>query len=488
MLRISGFSTGLDIDSLVVDLMKAHRIPVDRVKQEKQQVEWQREQYREFSTKLVSLRNEKMFNQINTLTSLAKKAVVTGDQVGTVTATNQATGNPVVLQVDQVATAKKAFGQYTGGVDVKSTTTMSELGIADNSVTVNGTVINFTGTDDVATVLKKISSEAGAGVKATFDTASKSITVTNKETGALALNFSGDLFSTFNVAVDAASGVDAQYWINKDLGGPMVTSNSNKVDYDGYTINVNATGTATITATADTDKIVDTLKSFISDYNEVLTSLNSKLKEERHRKFLPLTEDQKKEMTETDIKLWEEKAKSGLLRNDIILSKAATDMRSATTALFGTGADQIDITSLGIETGQWFEGGKLILKDENKLRQAIEDDLDAVVNLFTARDTSDTSATSQTNGLMRRLTNVMDVALNDLANKAGTSMVSSDISFSFNADSQIGDMLRRLDQRIDNGLDKLVRLENQYYKQFTAMETAINRFNSQSASFAQMFQ
>jgi len=39
----------------------------------------------------------------------------------------------------------------------------------------------------------------------------------------------------------------------------------------------------------------------------MLAKINSVLTEERYRDYLPLTDDQKKAMSEDDIKLWEQK-------------------------------------------------------------------------------------------------------------------------------------------------------------------------------------
>ena len=44
-MRISGLATGMDTDQMVKDLMKAERIPLDKLSQKKQTIEWQKESY-----------------------------------------------------------------------------------------------------------------------------------------------------------------------------------------------------------------------------------------------------------------------------------------------------------------------------------------------------------------------------------------------------------------------------------------------------------
>ncbi|HHY15046.1 MAG TPA: hypothetical protein GX521_03110 [Firmicutes bacterium] len=40
-MRISGLSSGLDVEQIIEDLMRVERIPVDRVFQQKVEAEWQ---------------------------------------------------------------------------------------------------------------------------------------------------------------------------------------------------------------------------------------------------------------------------------------------------------------------------------------------------------------------------------------------------------------------------------------------------------------
>jgi len=57
-MRIGGLASGMDIDTMVSDLMKAERIPLDKLKQKKQLLEWQRDDYRSMNTLLLNFRTE----------------------------------------------------------------------------------------------------------------------------------------------------------------------------------------------------------------------------------------------------------------------------------------------------------------------------------------------------------------------------------------------------------------------------------------------
>ena len=48
-LRIGGLVSGLDVDSIIKDLIRIEQMKVDRIKQERQLVEWRKEAYREIT-------------------------------------------------------------------------------------------------------------------------------------------------------------------------------------------------------------------------------------------------------------------------------------------------------------------------------------------------------------------------------------------------------------------------------------------------------
>ena len=84
----------------------------------------------------------------------------------------------------------------------------------------------------------------------------------------------------------------------------------------------------TITVSQDTDKMMDGIKEFVDEYNKLVKTLNDYLDEDAsYRDYQPLTAAQKKEMSEREIELWEEKAKEGLLRRDSTIETFLQQMR-----------------------------------------------------------------------------------------------------------------------------------------------------------------
>jgi len=278
----------------------------------------------------------------------------------------------------------------------------------------------------------------------------------------------------------------------------LETAKSNEIKYTkdladakNALANTPADGTTvpnvTLSSTTDVDDMMKKIKEFVTMYNGLVKEMNDQTKEKKYRDYSPLTDEQRKEMSENEIKLWEEKAKSGLLRSDSILRSGLAGMRgliyesnpAVSNPKYNT------LFNIGITSSKSYNDGGTLEIDEDKLRKALEDDPDAVTTLFTNKgDKQDTISvdgvekTVDTRGFLLKLRGSMDKFKLDIEKKAGNAS-SVDNSYS------IGKSLVDMDKRIDTWKDKLEKIEARYWKQFSAMEKAINKANSQSSYFAQ---
>jgi len=504
-MRISGLVSGLDIDAMVSKLMEAERAPLNRLNQKKTTLEWKREQYRDLNIKMVDMRSNKLFNYGLSTSINAKKATITGNTSAvSAKATSVANVGNMTIEVEKLATAAilKSGNASTDGIGaVDASKTLADLKAEGklNYTTGDGTIsfklqngsaaettITVNETDSLSSVVTAIN-KSGANVGAFLDSASGKLSITSKTTGLASLAVTGDsagFLANFNLAGE--DGADASVIIN----GIKTTRSSNTFQESGIDITLNAESLGTVSRIAvgtDTDHIVNTIKSFITDYNDLLDSVNKKLNEETYRNYNPLTSEQKEAMKEKEIELWEERAKSGLLRRDSTLTTMVDNIRLATISDVKINGENVNLTSLGIGTGKWYEKGKLVIENEEKLRAAIEADPDKVMALFTQKS-AETDAkqknlpTTPDSGLFQRLSNVLNSSIEDLAKKTGTSRYSIEKTESFNASSLMGEELRLLNMKISDMNSRLVLKENRYYKQFTAMEKAMNRYSAQSSS------
>ena len=76
-IRLTGFSGALDTDSLIKDLMRAERLPLDNILKQKQFTVWQREDYRSMNTALLNLRKAVSDLRLNPTLKLSKRHLLT---------------------------------------------------------------------------------------------------------------------------------------------------------------------------------------------------------------------------------------------------------------------------------------------------------------------------------------------------------------------------------------------------------------------------
>ena len=87
--RVSGLASGMDIDSIVSDLMKAERIPLTKIEKEKTLLEWDKDAYREINKLLFDFQNE-LFEITCTQNYRIRNVTSTNEDLVTATVANGA--------------------------------------------------------------------------------------------------------------------------------------------------------------------------------------------------------------------------------------------------------------------------------------------------------------------------------------------------------------------------------------------------------------
>ncbi|HEY2492061.1 MAG TPA: flagellar filament capping protein FliD [Paenibacillus sp.] len=486
-MRINGLSSGMNIDDMVKQLMTAKRVPLDKMNQNKQVLEWRRDSYKEVNSALVDFRNNKLSKYRNISEMNAFTSDVTGNKSAiSVKATPSAKQIPMEVEVVGLATQATFTSKVIEG---GTSTTLKSLGVSGAS-TFNikgGSSIEFAEGDTIQNVLDKLNGDSSSSVTATFDEASKRIVIKSKEFGNSGISFEGDKFMDgLKTPVDPDAPVDnkagflpgaaAKVMINGTEHNPT----SNTLTVNGVEITLLAKSGAensTITTNADGNKTLNTIKSFLANYNDLIGTLNGKISEQKYKDFQPLTSEQRADMKEDDIKNWDKKAKSGLLRGDDIIRESLSQMRGL---IMGTntkvGDKTLSLASIGITTGSYTENGQLYL-DEEKLKKAIAENPEQISEMFS-------SSKEGGKGLFDKMYDKLNDSLTKMSAKAGTNKFNGDITLSLNEQSTMGKELKDMNTRIYAFASRMKTWENNYYTQFTAMEKAINKMNSQSASLA----
>lgn len=514
VMRIGGLASGMDIDGIIEKLMQAEKAPLNKLYQNKQKYEWQRDAYRDVNTKLKAF-DDFLFSDMTLASSLNKKTVVsTNSAISAVPTTASNSQSLSIDSVDKLARSGNKEGNIGVGVDT-SVKTMQELNSNFSSMqtveiavlqkdgTFKDQVFEVNPTDTIDSVLAKFKD---VGLNAFYDKQSGKLGISTQATGVGGLKVPASIsdpdnndpdavdrtigtsaliksgqsvFSTLGLGTSANlinNGQNAEFTVN----GVKVTRSSNTFEIDGFNVTLNNTYVGggqpiTLTTKVDADNMVDKIKKFVETYNGIIASFSTQVKEPKYRDYAPLTDEQKTDMDEKEIEQWEKKAKSGVLRGDSVLNSTLSKLRST---MYSKGGGKQDIAGqenfintlyeMGITTSnKTSEAGKLII-DEEKLRAAIEKDPDQVFKTF-----SDTS--KDTPGLVQKLREDIKSTIITIEKKAGKSD-STNISF------QIGRSINDADDRIDHWKTKLSNIEQRYWKQFTAMEQAISNANSQSSS------
>ncbi|NPV72550.1 MAG: flagellar hook-associated protein 2 [Pelotomaculum sp.] len=503
-LRIGGLASGIDTDSIIEELMKAKRIPLQKLEQNKQILLWQQEDYRELNTSLRTFR-DKVFSMKLQATYMTKKAVSSNESAVGASAGTGAVPGIYSVTVNQLAAGVSVGSQAglpdeaNGSGGTKSLADQFFGGVVkDISFTLEGskgskTFTFNTGTDNIYSVVSAINA-AGLGISASYDATLNRFFLTTTSTGAAAkIKVTND---TDDFLADAAgaggsklklllkndgtvyAGQDAVFSFGDAAG---LTSSTNTVTVNGITLTLKQGGGAssTVTVSNDTDAVFNAIKDFVSAYNDLIGKINGKLSETRYSDYLPLTDEQRKELTDEQEKKWEEKARSGLLRNDSLLESIVIKMRMTMSAVvpgLSAGEGYNSLAGIGITTGSYSEKGKLYI-DEDKLKEALQKDPEGVMNLFTK-----SSDVYSEKGIAARLYDDVNNGITLISEKAG-----SDSSYTSVDNSAIGRRIKQIDEEIDRMEDRLAEMEDRYWRQFTALEQAVSRMNAQSAWLFQQF-
>ncbi|MDF0726082.1 flagellar hook-associated protein 2 [Cytobacillus sp. S13-E01] len=533
-MRISGLASGMDIDTIVKDLMKVERMKVDKLSQKKQIIEWQRDLYRELNTELQNF-DTFLRDGVGMSKTFNAKIVTSSDSTKVTAVSSGSTTNiSTRVEVGNLATATtwqsdSSINYAYTGADITTTTwdfasktigtdlTLSYQVTDPGGEVRNSVTVDLKKGDTIDSVISKINS-SNLGVSAmkesilvdgTVDppTYEERVVFSNKLTGSGASIVSNDETTTDFMQSLGFSGAATSGEIVTDLAyrnnGEDATvkidgfqlqkaSNTFTINNITYTLhNKTAIDEAiTISSSTDTDAVFDSVIKFMDKYNELIDKVNGKLNEEVYRSYKPLTNEEREALSEKEIELWEEKAKSGILRNDSIFSKGINQLRQANFSRVDAPDIGIftNLSEIGIVTSKNYrDGGKLVLDPnvtgtdrltgEQRLRKAIETDPNAIYKLFMSG--ADEKETDR-RGIARRMRDTIKSTIDDVVKKAGN-------QFRVNNQFTLGRELDDVDNRVSSYERRLIQVEDRYYRQFTAMEKAIQQANQQASYIMQQF-
>lgn len=565
-IRIGGLASGMDIDSIVNDLMRVERMKVDKAAQNRTVLEWTREKYNEVNKMIANfvLNTRNSFGltdsssgiivnrSVNSLKWI-KGASSSDSAIADASARSNAVNGSYNFTVHQLASnwssaseseisiegadrsnIKSQFDLYDSDIihftistnaglknegKVRVYISKNEVSIrvknenGENKITLDGKNLSNISLKEIANQINK----ADIGVTAIYDESIDRFFLQTNETGEQSTieitdNSNNNFISKLRLQYQDIDGNSRNVETNIRYSGKdaivdfgmakNIKKSSNQFTINNIDFNIKQTGSTTIKIDTDEDAVIEKVRDFVNQYNELVDKLDNILKENRYRDFPPLTNEQKEAMTEKEIELWEEKAKSGLLRNDMVISSTMQNIRLGLyQGVEGTTGSFSHLTHIGIETESYVSGsagGKLKI-DESKLREAIRADIDGVIELLFKepdKDITDDNGKRLNTGLVGRMYGDMVSGMKQIITKAGPGndaqlyrSVNPTMLLDFVTEHS---SISMLDKSIIDYTKRIVELERRlaakeenYWNQFTAMEKALNQMYSQSMWLAQ---
>ena len=522
-LRITGMNSGLDTEAIIGSIMKVEQMKVDKQFKNMKQKEMRRDQIREANKLINDFRYEFMTSTggkgaKNVLAAMNFKGYkVTSDDTknrAVITADPTAVaGTHTLDSVEQLATGGKMetlgnasrSGQGLSGTGFNLTHIGSELGMNltfdendEISFSINGEEFKFNRADTLQKVINTVNSSK-AGVTMGYSQLTDVFTITGKETGAgaqfTATDNEGSSFLQAIgiqqsvpqgdplVAATSSQGQDAIAYID----GIKVERSVNSFWIDGVNYNLKKTFNTDFDigkddgsgigfeVSQDVDKAVGVIKDFVEGYNKLVASLTAMVQEAPNKEYLPLTDEERDALSESQLEKWEAESKKGMLYKDSNLNSLLSSMRNAFfQEIEGTG---LSMAEIGIAPGssvidKVYVGTQQDVQiDEEKLRKALIENPDQVVQMFNGGGaTSDDRM--ETAGIGNRL-----IKLGNGYKNTTSEIQTASLDYE----------IEKLDDKIESMKEKMTRQEELLYKKYAAMETALSKMQSQGNWFAQQF-
>lgn len=490
--RLTGLSSGLDTTSIVESMMSVEQTRIDKQNQLITKLEWKAEAYRDINTKIKNFREQYLsvlnsdsnmlssasYN-INEITMLSTSSAVTITAGATAENGNYAIDSITQLAEEAILNSTSAFT----GDSMYTDTTLAELELSTDlvfedgniSFSINDVEFTFSEDDTIGDMISEIN-KSDAGVKFSYSNLTKGFTIKSKTTGSdsevVLVNTTGNAFSATDSAFGIAEGSDSGQDAILSIEGIEVVQSNNSFTIDGisYSLKGESDTSISFNISRDVEASVDKITEFVTAYNELIAELQDMLDEETHSAYEPLTDEEREQLSETEIEEWEDMAKSGQLRNDAYITTLLSTMRSA----FYSDVEGLDTngSDIGISTSAYTEDGQITI-DEDVLREALENDPDLLTSLFTETSTeTDTALKYNESGIVTRISNAM-LAYVDLT-----------------VDSSIAGLETQIDEaeeRLEVLEDRFATKEDALWTKFSAMEAALSTLNSQSEWLSSLF-
>ena len=426
---------------------------------------------------------------------------------------NQLKDSGIKVQVDEdgkiTLTANKSFS--VDGNDYEYTPAMPAISdsksiddISSKTLQVNGKLVQIGELHGLSNEQIKLEIDKqleGTGVKVNVNEDGAINFESTSKGSSSKLNLSILNNNSSGISATVSNGKNAIAIITNNTTGGVFEykDNSNTVTVDGATFTFNEKTTidnpVKITGTSDVKDIKNKLVDFINDYNTLIEKLNTLTLTKHNRNYSPLTADQKKEMSETEIKLWNEKVKEGQLYKDSNLTRITNSLKESMRTLMESSG--LNLESIGIIPVKDYSGSKngTFTIDEEKLTQALQENSEDVMNLFikSAPSKEELNNLSSEDQIKRKnqtgiLYKLKDILYSEF--KSSTSLLSKKAGIegtSTFSNNELTKSIWEYENKIKDMEKDFAIREQALYTKYATLETMMNKLNSQQSSLQSMF-
>ncbi len=277
------------------------------------------------------------------------------------------------------------------------------------------------------------------------------------------------------------------------VNGAEFESDTNNFVVNGLTITATAESAVTgadaegnpvyaetmITTSDDIDAIYDVIKNFFKEYNDLIKEMDTLYNADSAKGYEPLTDEEKDALSDKEIEKWEQKIKDSVLRKDSDLNSLISMFKTSMLGSYTVNGQKYSLSSFGINTMSYFLSGEnekgmyhidgdaddsSTAGNADKLKAMIASDPDAVVGFFTS-------------------------LIGGLQSKFNEAMQSTDYRSyqKLYDDKRLKNEYDAYTKKIADQETKLQKLEDRYYNQFSRMESALSKLNSQQSYLSSLF-
>ena len=286
-----------------------------------------------------------------------------------------------------------------------------------------------------------------------------------------------------SLGLDSASAkkIDAQN-AKITLNGTEYESNTNVFSINGLTSTAmkETAENVVVTTKDDVDGIYDMIKCFLKDYNSIINEMDKLYNADSAKGYEPLTDDEKDAMSDSEVEKYEQKIKDALLRRDSNLSTVSSALKEIMAGSVEVNGKNMYLSDFGIETLSYFTAAEneknayhingdaddsSTSGNADKLKSMISSDPETVVSFFS--------------GLFKNLYTKMS----DLSKS-----VEGYRSYgNFYDDKKMKSDYDDYKTKISELEEKLNDYEDEWYSNFSKMETALAKLQSNTTAVNALF-